>query len=148
MTKYEDFKKIEKHLKKYNSYKTSVKNMEKSLNVMFPRITSVMEPREGTTGTFTNKSDTEEYAIKRIEKKDKLKYKISQLNLIIDSIDSGLKQLEPLEREFVEMHYINKVNMKKVAPTFGYSLRTLYTIRDDVKEELLITLHNLIDIEI
>lgn len=148
LTNMDDFKKIEKHLKKYKKYKISIQNLERTLDLMYPKITSVLEPREGSSGNFNPKSDTEEFAIKRIEKREKTEQSISQYKLIIDSIDAALKQLEPLEREFVEMRYIQNQNMKKVAVHLGYSLRMVYTINEEVKEELLITLHNLTQIEI
>lgn len=146
--KNENFKKIEKHLRNYNNYVTSIKNLEKTLDIMYPKITSVLEPREGSTTTFSNKSSTEEYAIKRAEKREETELGISQYKLLVESINLAIKQLDPLEREFVEKHFINKENMKKVAHSLGYSLRQVYTIKEDIKNEFMITLYNLTQIDL
>lgn len=141
--KVDDFSKIEKHLKNYKKYKISIQNMKRQLDHMFPKITTAFDNKEGTTGTFTFKSDTEDYAIKRAEKKAETEWLINHYTIIIESIDSAMKQLDPIEKEFVEMKYFNDVHMKKIAYTLKTSYRTIYDIKSKVKKEFIITLKNL-----
>lgn len=143
----DEFKKIEKHLKKYKNYKIGLQNMKKQLDHCFPRITTSYELREGSTGTFSTDSDTEEYAIKRAEKRDDIQAYIDTYGIVISSIDSALQLLDPLERDFVEHRYFNNGNMKMVAAALGCSLRSTYTIREEVKEQFLISLKSLVHIE-
>src|SRR3954470_22097851 len=98
MCKSEDFKKIEKHLKNYRNYKIGMTNMKKQLEHLFPRITAAYEIREGKTGTFANNSTTEEFAIKRAEKKAEMEHLIHTYQLVVESIDAAVKQLDPLEK--------------------------------------------------
>ncbi|KAB2328952.1 sigma-70 family RNA polymerase sigma factor [Cytobacillus depressus] len=144
----ENFKKIERHLKNYRNYKIGIQNMNKQLDHMFPKITSSYEMAEGSTGTFSCHSNTEEYAIKRLEKKVEMEEFIHTYEVVIDSIDSAIKQLDPLEKEFVEKRYIENGNMKMVAISLGYSLRATYKIKEDVKNKFLITLNNLTLIDV
>lgn len=144
----DNYKRIEKHLKNYKNYKIGIQNMKKQIDQLFPKITASYELSEGSTGTFSSHSNTELYAIKRTEKKAEMEEYIRTYGVVVDSIDSAIKQLDPLEKEFVEHRYLNNANMKMVAVTLGYSLRAVYTIREDVKEKFLITLHNLTHLEI
>lgn len=148
MCKSDEFKKIEKHLKNYKSYRIGMTNMKKQLEHLFPMITASYEMREGTSGTFSNNSTTEDFAIKRAEKKAEMEWYIQTYELVTSSIDSAIKQLDPLEKEFVEKRYLENVNIKTVAVNLGYSLRSTYNIKEEVKEKFLITLQNLTHIEL
>jgi hypothetical protein len=144
----DDFEKIEKHLKHYKNYKIGMNNMKKQLEHLFPRITAAYEMREGSSGTFSNNSTTEDFAIKRAEKKAEMEWYIKTYELVTTSIDSALKQLDPLQKEFVEKRYIEGINMKSVASNLGYSLRQTYKIKEEVREQFLITLNSLTLIEL
>ncbi|USK72663.1 hypothetical protein [Peribacillus asahii] len=144
----DDFKKIEKHLKNYKKYKIGIKNMQKQIDFCLPAITTSYEPREGTSGTFTFHSGTEDYAIKRIEKKEELENYIKVYGVVIDSIDSALEQLDQIEKTFVKEHYFDKKNIKSVSFTLGCSVRNTYTIKEKVKENFMVTLVNLIYLDL
>ena len=148
MGKADEYSKIEKHLKKYRDYKIGMTNMKKQLEHLFSRITAAYEKREGKTGTFSSASNTEEFAIKRAEKRAEMEEYIKTCELVTQSIDSAIRQLDPLEKEFVEKHYLNKINMKRVSIHLGVSLRQTYNIKQDVKEQFLVTLKNLTMIDL
>jgi hypothetical protein len=139
----DEFKEIEHHLKNYKNYKIGISNMKNQLDHYFPKVTGSYELREGSTGTFSVKSDTERYGLKRIEKGQKLEKEIQTFGLIIESIEKALKQLDSTEREFIEYRYFHNWNIRRVANKLGYSVRSVYTIRDEVKKKLLISLVNL-----
>lgn len=139
----DEFKEIEQHLKNYKNYKIGISNMKNQLEHYFPKITASYELREGSSGTFSVQSDTERYGLKRIERGQKLEKEIQMFELIVDSIEKALKQLDSTEREFIEYRYFNNWNVRRVAQRLGYSVRSVYTIRDELKKKLLISLVNL-----
>jgi RinA family phage transcriptional activator len=139
----DEFKEIERHLKNYKNYKIGIMNLKKQLDYCFPRITSSYELNEGSSGGFSVKSDTEIYGIKRIDKAHALEEEVREYGLIIDSIEKALKQLDSTERDFIEYRYFNNWNVRRVANKLGYSVRSVHTIRNEVKKQLLISLINL-----
>lgn len=144
MEQVDQFKVIEKHLKNYHTYKTGLANMKKQLEFYFPKITTSYEAREGSTGTFMFHSGTEEFGLKRIEKAQRIEREIEKYGWIIESIESALQLLEPLEKEFVVKRYFKGWSVRKVSIEFGYSLRNIYVIREEAKKKLMISLNNLI----
>jgi DNA-directed RNA polymerase specialized sigma24 family protein len=141
--KKDDFKRIEKHLENYQNYKIGIQNMKKQLEHYYPKITTSYEPREGSSGSFTFHSSTEDYGLRRIEKREEMEQYIKANSLVLDSIDSAIKLLEPMEREFVREFYFNKKNMKMVAATLGCTLKNAYSLKSEVKKSFLISLQNL-----
>lgn len=145
--KMDDFKRIEKHLKNYRNYKIGIQNMKNQLEHYYPKITTSYEPREGSSGSFSFHSTTEDYGLKRIEKREEMERYIKENSIVLESIDSALKSLDPIEKDFVQERYFNNKNMKMVASVLGCTLRNVYSIREDVKQQFLISLRNLTHIE-
>ncbi|MCU6603781.1 sigma-70 family RNA polymerase sigma factor [Peribacillus frigoritolerans] len=144
------FKKIEDHLRNYRNYVAGIRNMEKQLEYILPNITATYEIREGTVGTFTFKSTTEDYAIDRIEGKRALHLHedIAMFQLVIDSIDVAINELEPKEQEFVKYRYIQNNSTIETALKLDYTERNLFYLRQNVKKKLLISLKSIAKIEI
>lgn len=146
-----DFEKIEEHLFQYHNYKVSLKHTRRQLESLYPRITATYdEIGGGSTGAFLFKSQTEDIAIKRIEKSyDKLKAHMEQYELVISSIDEALQRLNKVNKKFCELRYFQQEDMETIAKKLRYSnRRSVYEIRNRVGEELAISLRHLLYISI
>lgn len=140
-------KKIERLLRYYTYYKVGLMNLQKQLDYIMPEITARYEIVKGTVGTFKLTSQTEKFAIDRIESKKALMLyeDIERYNIIIDSIDEAVSELDPIEREFIEKRYINRMTMKQTAQEMGYSEKYLFNIRNQAMDKLLISLRGLLE---
>jgi len=140
-------KKIERLLRYYTYYKVGLMNLQKQLDYIMPEITARYEFVKGTVGTFKLTSQTEKFAIDRIESKKALMLyeDIERYNIIIDSIDEAVSELDPIEREFIEKRYINRMPMKQTAQEMGYSEKYLFSIRNQAMDKLLISLRGLLE---
>lgn len=138
--------KIESHLRNYHQYKIGINNLKLQLDSLMPKMTASYELREGSSGSFVINSETEQYAIDRIESKRALDLheQIEQYQLIITCIDAALKGLDEEERKFVECRYINRYSVQKIVSTLGYSESTVFNMRKRIMEQLLYSLHGLI----
>lgn len=139
-------KKIEKYLRQYTTYKIGIKTLQKQLDYIMPNITATYELVEGTSGTFKITSSTEKYAIDRIESKRALMLHedIAKYNLIIDSIDNAVSELDEIERKFVELRYINRKTIAQTSIELGYSEKHIFNLRQQVMDKLLISLRGLL----
>ena len=148
--KNEQFKKIARHLSNYHVYKAGIINLQNELDRIMPGITVSYEVMEGSIGTFTFKSKTEDYAIDRIESKRALQLHedIATYKIIVESIDNALAQLDEKERDYVRYRYIQGNPVHLVAQKLCYSERQCQAIRDMAKDKLLITLKNIVHIDI
>ncbi|MGG1571615.1 sigma-70 family RNA polymerase sigma factor [Fictibacillus sp. NRS-1165] len=145
-TEKRNFKIIEDHLRNYKLYKAGIHNFKRKLDYIMPNITSSYELREGSVGVFTFKSDTEKYAIDRIESKRALDIveEMKRYQLIIDSIDKTLRDLKKEERDFVIARYIEDQSMEKVSQQMNVSLSSAYEFKNEVRKRLLIGCKDLV----
>lgn len=139
-------KRIEHHLRNYKTYKVGLYNLKKQLDYIMPSMTATYELANGSSGTFNIKSDTEKYAIDRIESKKALMIheNISQYELIIGSIEKALENLEDIEKEFVDERYFKGKPINHIVNKLGFSEKYVFTIRNQVMDKLLISLKGLI----
>lgn len=147
--KYE-YRIIENHLKNYRNYLAGIRNMQKQIDYSLPKITANYDLREESIGTFMFSSSTERFAIDRIESSSALKLHedIVIYELIVNSIDEAIAELAEEEREFVELRYFNGYTIMGTAEEMGYSERQVYLIRNNVRDQLLISLKNIIMLNI
>lgn len=139
-------KKIESYLRAYETYKLGIINLQKQLDYIMPNVTASYELREGSTGTFNIKSDTEKYAIDRIESKKALiiHEDIERYKIIINSIDEAMKGLNDIERDFIKYRYFKRQQINQIMDTLGYSEKYIFTIRNHIMNKLLISLKGLL----
>jgi hypothetical protein len=139
------FKVIEKHLRMYRHYKASINNMKREMDYIMPNITASYEVREGSVGVFTFKSDTEDYAIDRLESKRALELHedIKKYELLVECIDYAVKELDDTEKTFVKCRYFDRLSIEMTAAEMRYSPRTISEIRKQVKDKLVISLRNI-----
>lgn len=144
------FKKLENHLRNYRNYKAGIVNLQKQLDFIMPGITAKYEIMEGSVGTFTFKSSTEDFAIDRIEGKKALTLHedIAVYQLILDSIDNAVRELEPIEQEFVKRRYFEGWSIERTAMEMGYTKRNLFFVRNHIKDQLMISLKNIINLDV
>lgn len=144
------YKIIEKHLRNYRSYLAGIKNMHKQLDYNMPPVTASWEMKEEKIGVFIPSSTVEKYAIERIESNWALKLHedIVIYELIVNSIDAAVAELSEEEREFVELRYFNGCSAVETAEVMGYSERQIYLIRQSCREQLLISLKNIVMLKI
>lgn len=137
---------LEKHLRRYTQYKVGLMTLQKQLDFIMPNLTATYELQEGTSGTFNIKSDTEAYAIDRIESKKALilHEDIARYNLIIESIDEAMNELDEIERKFIELRYINRRTIVQTSVELGYSEKYVFNLRHQVFDKLLISLKGLV----
>lgn len=142
-------KQIEHHLRNYHTYKVGIKNLKNQLDYIMPSMTATYEVSEGSTGTFNIKSDTERYAIDRIESNKALAIHedIARYTLIINSIDEALEDLGTLEKDFVESRYIQGNTVSQTSIKMGYSENQTFAIRNQALDKLLITLRGLVQFQ-
>lgn len=148
--KKKDFKIIEGHLRNYRNYLAGIKNMNKQMDYIMPGITASYELREESMGAFVFSSSTEKFAIDRIESKRALQLHedIMIYELITNSINTAMAELEDDEREFVELRYFNNYTILMTAEKMGYSERQVFLIRNTVRDSLIISLKNIINLRI
>jgi RinA family phage transcriptional activator len=143
-----NFKIIEGHLRNYKMYKAGIKNLQKQLDFIMPNITTSYELREGIVGSFTFKSDTENYAIDRVESKRALTLHedISTFQIIVDSIDSAMPILDETEKKFVQLRYFENKTVEYTAQQLKISSSNMYYIRNSVRDKLAIGLKNIVSL--
>jgi RinA family phage transcriptional activator len=133
MERKKQIKKIEYHLRNYKNYKVAVKNLQKQLDL----VTSMYPLYNVIPGnTKIDASSTEPTVI--------LTNQLSQNQMIIDAIDSAISQLTDIEKQFIEFRYFNKWSIEKSAMKIGYSDKTLFVIRNQIMDKLLISLSGII----
>ena len=139
---------IEGYLRNYKNFKAGLSTMREQLEFIMPDITASYEVQEGTTGTFNIKSDTEKYAIDRIESKRALVLHedIARYELIINSIKEATESLDDLEQEYVKLRYFERFTMQQVSIELGYSEKRIFNLRNEVMDKLLISLKGLLQL--
>ncbi|MCY8867388.1 sigma-70 family RNA polymerase sigma factor [Bacillus spizizenii] len=140
---------IEGYLRNYKSYKAGIKNLQQHLDWILPGMTATYSAEEGSSGTFNIKSKVEDAVLDRLESKQALDIKetITLFQLIVDSIDRALEQLEETERTFVEERYFKHKQIEQVAEVMGYHEKTIQRIRNSVMDKLMIGLFNILKLD-
>lgn len=139
-------KSIERHLRNYETYRTAIKNLKKQLDYIMPELTASYDVAEGSNGTFNITSQTEQYAIDRIESRKALELHedIQKYQIILESIDESLNVLDDIEREFVKLRYFKGYNVTKVADELDFSEKHVFNIRKGVFDKLVIALKGIL----
>lgn len=141
-TKMKNIKIIESHLRNRTAYETAIRNLEKQLDYIMPKMTASYEAREGSVG-FTLRSSTEDIALDRIEGRRALaiREEITMNQFILEAIAEALADLDQAGRDFIRYRYDEGLTFAQVAQAMGYSSETsVFTIRNRVFNRLLITL--------
>lgn len=144
MTRKNQVRTLEGHLKNYKVYKAATKNLKESLDEILPNITTNYTWREGYSGIFKI-SSTENAVLDRITG-SRAVYLREQLNLyknIINSIDEAINILPDEEQKFVKCRYFEGWTVEKTAQYLGYSAQNCFKIRNQLIDKLLISLRNL-----
>lgn len=138
-------KSIEKYLRQYTTYKIGILTLQKQLDHIMPNITASYEVEEGSIGTFNIKSDIQDVAIDRIESKRALVLHedMARYSLIVESIDDAVSELDDIERDFVELRYINRNTIQRTSIELGYSEKHIFNLRHQVMDKFLISLKGL-----
>lgn len=148
MSKHTKEKKIEGHLRHYKTYLVGIVNCEKQLEYIMPNITANFD-FVGNSSFIAN--STEKIALDRIESLRALELHetIKRYKHIVESIDRAIGELTELETSFVNLRYFNLMQMGEVTTVLGYAEeKSVYRIRRHVLDKLLISLKNLLDMEI
>lgn len=120
-------KKIEYHLKNYNNYMAAIRNLKKQL-----------EYQESREKLSINDSSTRTSVIVS------LKSKLSQNQIIIESIDIAISELNEIEKQLVTYRYFKNWTIKKTAMQIGYSDKSLFVIRNQLMDKLIISLSSIL----
>lgn len=138
---------IEYHLRNYQMYKTGIVNLKKKLDYLMPGITATYEVREGSTGAFVFSSKTDSPPIDRIESKRVLDLyeEMNRDQMIVDAINKAICDLPEIEKAFIEKRYFQDHSIAKLSMELGYSERSIFKIRTQVMDKLLISLGYLVN---
>ncbi|MDR0127033.1 MULTISPECIES: transcriptional regulator [Bacillus] len=108
-------KRIEFHLKNFKNYQAAILNIERKL-----------EKRS------THHQD-------HMTRK-KLEEQKSQYELIVACIETALKELDDIEQKLIDYKYFRDWRMAKCAIEIGYSEKTLFLMKRQLMDQLLISL--------
>lgn len=139
-------KELENHLRHYKAYKVGILNTKQQLEWIMPSMTAQYSASEGSSGTFNISSKVEQAVLDRLESKKALDLheEMARYQLIVDSIDRALEELEETEKIFVQHRYFKKEPVPKVAEVLGYHEKYLNTFRNNLMGKLLISLSNIL----
>lgn len=143
--KYNSYKEIEMHLRHYKSYIVGINNLKRKLELIFPNITTNYELREDRSSVFIISSSTEETALCRLESKEALDIHEAIFNyqLIVDSINAALKDMNETEKRFIQIRYFECKSFETITQEMNFSIRTVNRIRERILKKLSISLRNL-----
>ncbi|GGJ76979.1 sigma-70 family RNA polymerase sigma factor [Virgibacillus salexigens] len=146
--KMQRIKQIEYHLRNYHTYKVGIKNLMKQLDHIMPSMTASYDITGSSSGTFNIKSETENFAIDRIESRKALDLHedIKRYELIINAIDESLNSLNDIEYEFIQNRYIEGKTIANTAMELGYSDKHIFNIRNSAFSKLLISLKGILQL--
>lgn len=133
---------IESTLRNYKSYKVGIVNIEQQLEWIMPSVTASYSAQEGSSGTFNISSKVEQAVLDRLESKKALDLheEKARFQLIVDSIERAIAELDETENVFVTMRYFERKTIPEVAEKLGYHEKYLHQIRNKTMEKLLISL--------
>lgn len=141
---------IEFHLRNYRAYKVGVINLKIKLDMILPSITTDYEIKEGSTGVFVVKSKVEDVVICRLESLEALKahQTIQLYEMIVNTVDRAVQQLQDEERQFVKLRYFDNLPVHEICKRLVCSERTFHRIRYHVLNHFLISLANIKDLKL
>jgi DNA-directed RNA polymerase specialized sigma subunit len=137
---------IENHLRYFSTYKIAVKNLRKQLDYISPTLTAKYGS-DNLGSFFYIANDTEKVAIDRIESKRALDLheEINTYQIIIESIENALEELNDQEKLFVELRYFKCLPISEITKALQYQEeKSTYRIRRYTLDKLLISLSNLL----
>ncbi len=114
-------KRIEFHLKNFKNYQAAILNIERQL-----------EKRSSLQHHHTTRQKLEEQK--------------SQYELIVACIETALKELDEIEKQLIDYKYFRDWRMAKCAIEIGYSEKTLFLMKRQLMDQLLISLAAITDI--
>ncbi|WP_051382248.1 MULTISPECIES: hypothetical protein [Sediminibacillus] len=119
---------IEKHLKNYHNYKVAAVNIKKQIE----RLSSSQRSMEGTKIGFST------------DRLEKLEDELTELEVLMESIERAIAELSSIEKEFIQYRYFNNWSIDKSAMEIGYNDKALFTIRNQAMDKLIISLGGLV----
>ncbi|WP_138825461.1 transcriptional regulator [Bacillus altitudinis] len=114
-------KRIEFHLKNFKNYQAAILNIERQLE---------------------KRSYLQHHHMAR----QKLEEQKSQYELIVACIETALKELDEIEQKLIDYKYFRDWRMAKCAIEIGYSEKTLFLMKRQLMDQLLISLAAITDI--
>ncbi|AMM88321.1 phage transcriptional family protein [Bacillus pumilus] len=114
-------KRIEFHLKNFKNYQAAILNIERQLE---------------------KRSSLQHHHMAR----QKLEEQKSQYELIVACIETALKELDEIEKQLIDYKYFRDWRMAKCAIEIGYSEKTLFLMKRQLMDQLLISLAAITDI--
>lgn len=150
LSKKENIRLIEAHLRNYKTYLVGMKNIQDSLNEILPNIHTNYTWQEGTNGAFSITSSVDNVVLDRItgSRAIYLREVLNTYKTIISSIDDAVDALDEDEKEFVKYRYFEGWTVEKTAQQMGYSVQNCFKIRVQTLEKLLISLRNLLQLSV
>lgn len=140
---------IENHLKNYRAYKVGISNLKRKLDMILPSITTDYEIKEGSSGVFVVKSKVEDVVICRLDSVEAIKANqtIQLYEMIVETIDRAVAQLEKEERNFVKLRYFDNMPVDEICIQLCCSERHVFNVRYHVLNQFLISLANIKDVK-
>ncbi|PRR99533.1 transcriptional regulator [Bacillus sp. NMCN6] len=108
-------KRIEFHLKNFKNYQAAILNIERQLEKRIPHHLDHMTRK-------------------------KLEEQKNQYELIVACIETALKELDEIEQQLIDYKYFRDWRMAKCAMEIGYSEKTLFLMKRQLMDQLLISL--------
>ncbi|MFJ5963940.1 transcriptional regulator [Bacillus sp. NPDC093026] len=113
--KKNSMKRIEFHLKNFKNYQAAILNIERQLEKRSPL-------------------HQDQLTWKKLEDQK------SQYELIVACIETALKELDEIEQQLIDYKYFRDWRMAKCALEIGYSEKTLFLLKRQLMDQLLISL--------
>lgn len=138
--KTKQIRQAEYHLRNYKTYQTAVKNLKQEIDYIMPNMDVYFQLRDRSF-TFSSSTD-QQGSIDRMNaiRVLNLYEKMKRYQMTIHAIDTALDNLNDLERSYVVKRYFNDFSIDKLTFEIGYSERSIFNIRQQVMEKLLISL--------
>ncbi|MBT2728377.1 sigma-70 family RNA polymerase sigma factor [Bacillus sp. ISL-75] len=137
---------LENHLRLYKTYQVGIKNCEQQLEYIMPSLVANYGVADNGSFWFIA-NNTENVALDRIESKRAidLREQIECYKITTSSIENAVEELKMIERAFVQLRYFEGLTIQEVKGKLGYSEeRSIYRIRRNVLDKLMISLNNLL----
>ncbi|WP_202078268.1 sigma factor-like helix-turn-helix DNA-binding protein [Caldalkalibacillus salinus] len=142
------YREIEYHLRQFRQYKVGMSNLKSQVELILPRTTSSYEKREGQHHVNWSRSSTEDCVMERLEsqKVKALEQEIQKYQIIVHSIEQSLKELDEMERQFVQYRYFQRWTIRKISLELGYSESSVHALRRQLLNKLDISLKGILSL--
>lgn len=120
------YKKVEWMLYNYKALNESIGDIQleiEELKIDTDGVRGISYDMEKTSPTYKITSITEDAAIRKIERIEKLEKQIAKNKIKIQKIDRALKSLDEVERKIVEGKYIERLQWWQIEELVKYSVR-------------------------